>query len=261
MALVLSAYDVVVRVSALSAGIEAFARSAPNQTFCTDGSLARVSFMIAADRGVFLGGLKGMPEGSVASVDRHNSSTNAAWLEVGRNSGVDAVWIRGTPPGPLVVPVTWKPGELTFGTPEEMKEPLEYLGIEGSVEVYRDKRTGQKLYAGRTQPGVAPELAAQLEELRQEANGLIEPLMFKEGLGFLEKRRMKKGMNLLEQALASFPENWFARWTLGMCFRALAEHPRALLEFRRAYAANPQHPDVGRVTTGIPGRPTPPGHR
>ena len=144
MALVLTAFDLVVRTADLPAGIEAFAGAVPNGTFCSDGTLARASFMTADDREQFAAGL-GLPPAALARADKHRQASDAPWLECGRYAGTDAVWLRGGPREPLVVPVRWRPVAIAFQSAEEMQEHLEYLGRDGNVEVYRDRRTGQKV--------------------------------------------------------------------------------------------------------------------
>jgi tetratricopeptide (TPR) repeat protein len=250
VALVLSAYDLVVRVADLPGGIAAFSGVVPNSTFCTDGTLARASFMTTADRDRFAGTLQ-VPPAAVARADRHPFSTDAAWLECGRYSGTDAVWLRDAPREPLVVPVRWAPSEVVFGSAEEAKEQLEYLGNEGNLEVYRDKLTGQKVYTGRTQPSLAPDELERLERLRTSANELISPLITRpQKPGFFEKRRLKKGAGLLEEVLATVPDHWPTLWTLGMALRALGEEEAALPRFRRAYELNSGQLDVGREYAG-----------
>jgi tetratricopeptide (TPR) repeat protein len=251
MALVVSAYDLVVRVDALAKGIAAFAQRAPNNTFCSDGALARVSFMRDDDREQFASRLVDVPAAAIARIDRRDSRCDAAWLERGKYAGVEAVWLRNAPREPLVVPLHWKPGELAFATWDEMKEHLEYLGVEGNVEVYLDKRTGKRLYAGRTEPVIDRERAREIEKLRTEANELVGPfLLRRDKLGFFESRRVKKGIVLLEKIVGITPDDWSTRWMLGMCTRVVGEQVRALEHFRRAYAANPRHPDVGREYAG-----------
>jgi tetratricopeptide (TPR) repeat protein len=249
VAVVLSAYDLLVRADAIGSDTSAFAASVPNRTFCTDGRLARVSFMTEADRNHFLS-IARLTLGSFARADKRQESVDADWIEVGRHAGVVAAWLRGAPRDPLVVPVSWTPTEFEFGTWEDMKEHLEFLGVEGNVDVYLDKRTGKKLYTGRTRPSLPPQELARLEALRREGGGLVQPFLLRKDLGFFEKRRLKKGMALLEQVLAAIPDQWSACWLLGMSHRALAENDRALDHFRRAYTLNPEHPDVGREYAG-----------
>lgn len=254
MALVLSAYDVVVRVDALPEGVSAFARTVPNATFCTDGLIARASFMAAGDRDHFVSRLVGIQSDAIARVDRRLQTVDAAWLERGRHSGVEAVWLRGAPRDPLVVPLNWTPGELIFGTWDEMKEHLEFIGVEGNVEVYLDKRTGKKLYTGRSRPVLSPEQQASVARLRGESAEILKPLFpkifGKQALGFFEKRRLKTAVTILERLLEIATDDGAAHWTLGMIHRSGGEHGRALEHFRRAYEASPGHRDVGREYAG-----------
>lgn len=250
MALVLTAFDLVVRTADLPDGVAPFARAVPNRTFCTDGTLARASFMNAGDREHFAERLRILPT-ALARVDLHRRAADVPWLECGRYAGIDAVWLRGEPRDPLVVPVHWQPGEVNFTSAEEMQEHLEYLGREGDVEVYRDKRTGQKVYSGRTQPSLSPADQKRLEGLRVRANELVGPfLLRREKLGFFEKRTIRKGIALFEELLATIPDHWPTLWTLGMSLRALGEEEAALPRFRRAYELNPGQPDVGREYAG-----------
>lgn len=250
MALVLSAFDLVVRTADLPGGVAAFARAVPNATFCTDGILACASFMNAADREQFATSL-GLPPATLARADLHRRAADAPWLECGRYAGVDAVWLAGGPREPLVVPIRWQPGQLTFGSTEEMEEHLEYLGRDGNVEVYRDNRTGRKVYAGRTQPTITPAEQERLEALRTRANELVTPfLVRRQKPGFFEKRTIRKGVALLEEVLATVPDHWPTLWTLGMSLRALGEEEAALPRLRRAHELNPGHADVGREYAG-----------
>jgi tetratricopeptide (TPR) repeat protein len=205
--------------------------------------------MTEADRAHFLATAR-LPPGSYAHADKRTLTADAAWIEIGRHAGVDAAWLRGAPRDPLVVPVTWSPDELAFGTAEELQRDYEYVGTEGNVEVYRHKRTGQKVYTGRTRPALSPEDVARLDALRDEANKLLKPLLFKRQHGFFERRRLNKGIALLEQVTATVPDHGVSRWSLGLALRALGDQARALDELRLAYALCPALPDVGREYAG-----------
>lgn len=255
MPLIISAYDAVIRVDALRGSLEELALRVPNKTFCTDDAIARASFMNASDRDHFVRSLD-LPSDAVAYVDKHGSSPNASWLERGTHTGVDAVWLRGARSGPLVVPVSWSPArsELVFGTWEEVKEHLEYVGVEGNVEVYIDKRTGKKLYTGRTRPVLSPAQQDEVARLRGESAKLLQPLMPKilnqQVLGFFERRRRNAAAQILERILAIAPSDGGAHWTLGMLARSGDDPALALEHFRRAYESNPDNPDVGREYAG-----------
>jgi tetratricopeptide (TPR) repeat protein len=203
--------------------------------------------MTAGDREQFAAGL-GLPPAALGRADLHRQAVDAAWLECGRYAGTDAVWLRGGPREPLVVPVRWRPGAIAFHSGDDIDAHLEYLGRDGNVEVYRDRRTGQKIYAGRTQPPPpSPAEQERLEGLRVRANELVGPFLTRqEKPGFFEKRTIRKGVALFEEALAAVPDHWPMLWTLGMSLRALGEEEAALPRFRRAYELNPGQADVGR---------------
>lgn len=105
----------------------------------------------------------------------------------------------------------WSPADanLVFATSEELKEHLEFVGVEGNVEVYVDRRTGKKLYAGRTLPILAPDQEAEVARLRADGAELLKPIMGKilgrQELGFFERRKRKAAVELLEQLLAIAP--------------------------------------------------------
>ncbi len=74
--------------------------------------------------------------------------------------------------------MNWSPAQLTFATWEEMKEHPEYVGVEANVEVHIDKRTGKKLYTGRTRSTLSPAREEEVARLRSESAALLEPLTF-----------------------------------------------------------------------------------
>lgn len=249
MAVPLTAFDLLVKVEALSGGPRAFADTAPNRTFCTDGRLARLSFMAEADRRHFLA-TAGLSPAAFARADRHGPTVDADWVEVGRYGGIMAAWRRGEPQDPLVVPVTWTPADLEFGAVEDVAAHLERLGVDGNVEVYLDRRTGKKVYAGRTRPAMSPDEQARLEALHRDGADLVGPFLTRRDLGFFERRRVKKGIAKLTVVLAAVPDAWNACWMLGMSYRGLGDHAQALELLRRAYVINPQQVDVGREYAG-----------
>jgi len=246
VAVIIEAFDVVGLVEGPSSA--GFAELVPNSTFCTDGLLVRASFMAGEDRRDFVAKvLAALPSLTLAEVDAHFlKEPGEPWLGTGRYSGALAAWKRDGPPGPLVVPVYWRPG-VEFHSPEEAQH-LELIGREGAVEVYRDRRTGQKHY--RAQLGARPLPEAELvrlEAMRARGVELLGPLVKRrQKPGFFERRRMKKGLALLESVLEALPNHWAAAWTAGMGYRALGEHQRALAPFRQAYQVNSANPDVGR---------------
>src|SRR3954464_8240103 len=106
MALILSGYDLIVRISDLPGGLPSFGSSLPNVLFCSDRQIASASFMVETDCDEFAKRLQ-VPSTALARAYKHTLSVDVEWLECGRYAGVDAVWLRGVTPEPLVVPVAW----------------------------------------------------------------------------------------------------------------------------------------------------------
>ena len=76
--------------------------------------------------------------------------------------------------------------------------------------------------------------------------------------GFFLRRRLRKGLRLLDQVVAINPRNYAALWTGGMVARRLGDLEAALDRFRRAHALRPDQPDVAReaaITASHLGRP------
>lgn len=76
--------------------------------------------------------------------------------------------------------------------------------------------------------------------------------------GFFLRRRLRKGLRLLDQVAAINPRNYAALWTAGMTARRLGDLEGALGRFRRAHALRPDQPDVAReaaITASHLGRP------
>lgn len=76
--------------------------------------------------------------------------------------------------------------------------------------------------------------------------------------GFFLRRRLRKGLRLLDRIAAINPRNYAALWTAGMTCRRLGDLEGALDRFRRAHALRPDQPDVAReaaITASHLGRP------
>jgi len=100
-------------------------------------------------------------------------------------------------------------------------------------------------------PADSPPLHLQLhDELYNEALRILRPYMPGED-GITPRQpvvlaEIDKGRRLLARALDVVPDNWSALWVLGRACRVAGYRGEAYDAFRRAFAAKPDHPDVGR---------------
>lgn len=259
MAVVLEAWCVVARRAAversLPGGLAHWFEVAPNRTACADHSICAVAFMVREDAAAFLLQLDAMGVATERSGEYRDVALMSSqgpwehacsWLRVGRYAGVGAVWLDAADPEPLVVPLTWQPNGVFYLSPEESARRFKFLRVEGAIEVFVDTETGQQVYRSRTTP--RDDLDPEIEKRFQATVETINPLLTFDGrpkqLGFLERRRLAKGIRELEAIVSD--ERGRIWWFLGMARRAAADPTGAFEAFERAYRLHPEHPDVSR---------------
>jgi hypothetical protein len=135
-------------------GLAAFESNAPNGTFCTDGVISRVGFMVEADARTFINTLasQGMAS-SIAElhaeialfIQGHGFSHSCSWLQSGLFDGRPCVWLSGTDRGDLFIPKA----DLHTDVIGISDEEFESIGFKNKVQVYRHKKTGELRYVGR----------------------------------------------------------------------------------------------------------------
>lgn len=174
MAVLMEAISVVIRVETIQGkfpgGMSAFLAVVPNKTYCSDGELARVSFMVPQDVGAFVdrlesSGLRFLRAGSAADLavvdQRSGPTTPCAWLEFGHvnlsagGNRVAASRLKGSRSKQIATPPDWTyenslSASHTFVANEDISARLEFLRTENGIDVYLDKTTGKEVYAGRT---------------------------------------------------------------------------------------------------------------
>jgi hypothetical protein len=131
MSVLCEALSVLVRAATLDekypGGLAAYRSGVPNQTWCSDGKLTRVGFMLE-DVLSYLGVLRARSalvtdvNGrwiDVAVVDQFTGPTAPCnWVKFERHAQYSHAWRLGFPPGPLATPDHWVPGGLQFHSDE-----------------------------------------------------------------------------------------------------------------------------------------------
>ncbi|MFF4575680.1 hypothetical protein [Streptomyces sp. NPDC001410] len=173
MSVVIEALTVVVPQARVGAGypggLAGYQAHCPNATWRCDGLLTAISFMVPEDVEAFVLQTERMSRLSfrseqgtsvdIAVVDQHDGPTlPCPWLsfEV-RPEGYAVASLIGASPTALATPQGWtleQARTLTFRTPEQMDEELEWVREEGGVDVYVD-RQGREQYIGH--PTLRPE--------------------------------------------------------------------------------------------------------
>ena len=276
MAVSAIACSVVVRNATIEArfpgGMPAFTGSCPNQTFCTDGTISRVGFMVEKDARTFFNRLVGAglaPSSAEAAseialvLQGQRFVYPCDWLQLGLFDGRPAVWLAGTDRGSLFIPR----GDLNsdIGPPiPEFRESYELIGLKsnGKVEVYRHKTTGEVRYVGRPfhpvrkwwqfwkrlQPPSND--AYKHDQLYKAAYDLVQPYIQHQlhdaPLGNAAKKELRHACDMLARVLHFNPGNWAALWHFGIAKKCLRELEPAYSAFQRAYALEKANPNVGR---------------
>ena len=174
MPVLIEAISVVVRRDAIESkflgGWEAFMGWVANRTLCADADIARVGFMAPADVKHFVDelqtvGLTYLANGRAVDIvvadQQRGLAAPCDWAEVGRvesdslGGTVMACRFVGSTDSTLVTPDGWTferslSHQFTFAEQGRVPEYLDFVRSEGSVDVYRDLRTDELVYIGRT---------------------------------------------------------------------------------------------------------------
>lgn len=264
MAVLIEGFSVVVRNATLDArypgGVAGFRGDSPNATFCTDGTLSRVGFMARPDADAFVAGLaavgltpyrKEAAEDVVVVSQDEGPLQRCRWLEFGEYEGALIAWLVGHEAGELHATPGWSPGRaMTYLPAEEAAERLEFVRSEESVDIFRDRETGEEVFVGRT-TSVSDADRVRHDEIYKRACDLIQGLILThghdpDGLDAAERRRLDDAIPLLGEVAAINPGNWAAMWLLGKVYQRLGDIEASLDWFARAHRVNPDHEDVAR---------------
>ncbi|MBI1372924.1 MAG: hypothetical protein GC159_09210 [Phycisphaera sp.] len=178
MSVLIEGISVVVRMDSIldffRGGWEAFRGLVPNRTLCSDSELTRVGFMTPDDVEHFIKNLEEQgvvyreyedgPAVDMVVVDQQRGVIGQCdWIEYGhvpldstREKMVAACRLKGGASTSLMLPDGWAferslSNSFRFIPLSEASDYLEFVRHENGVDVYRDRRTGELVYAGRTQ--------------------------------------------------------------------------------------------------------------
>lgn len=259
MAVLVEAYCVIIQHSTLNAkypgGVEAYASSCPNGTYCSDQHLARVAFMARRDADLFVARLAvhnitpyraGHAEDVALVGQQEGAIVPCEWIQLGECGGARCAWLAGFPIGDLYTPQGWT-SKTSLGamSAPEIKERLELARRVGGVDVYRDKLTGQEYFVGRTE-SCSKEATVKHDQAFKRAGELSEELILLDNLDASAAVRLEKAAQLYEEAVSINPANWTAMWHLGKIYQSLEDDERALSWLARSHRVNPDQPEVAR---------------
>jgi len=241
-------------------GMPAFVRSCPNGTFCTDGTISRVGFMVQSDAHTFINRLRaaGLAPSSagvaseIALVEQGRGFLFPCnWLQFGLFDGHHSVWLAGGDRGRLFIPQFELQSSVASISADDLSEHFEFIGLKAKVEVYRHKTTGELQYVGRPfhpvrkwwqfwkrpQPQLAD--ADHHNQIYKTACDLIQSYVQHQledaPLDGSARKELQRGCEMLSRVLQSNPGNWRAMWFLGIAHKYLRKLEPAYNDFLRAY--------------------------
>ena len=251
-------FCLVVRVSALAerfpGGVTAFLAGGEELTACSDGKLARIAFMHRDDLARFGAELDEIGFGPSSERPADWACVSAAtgveagceWIDFGRYGGIEAAWLRGSNPEPLVIPPQWTTkAQLDNGID---RSRLRFVSRDGAVETWEHIDTGARHYITRHDDPSSrdPAVQAKLEARYEAGVALIVPSFELSSHpdprpGFITRFRLKRGLRKLESLVRDAPNSSNAHWFIGIARRILGEPEAAYAAFRRAYLIAPNY--------------------
>ena len=240
-------------VDADGLSIEDLTALVPNATTLIDDDLWRCSFMAESDAAAFLGRMQDAgfnisegPNSDFVLVNEFDLEVTpyCEWIEVAQYEKGVIAWKSGTVPKTIVARQDWTPEKgsgLTFGDRHKM-DGLEFVRLDGSVEVYRDKATGELVYIGRTETPV--------EALYETSAKLILQHSTEQGRPPLRgklKQEILASVNCLESVVSHHPDFWRAHYFIGKGYESVGELDKAQSAFQTAYVLDPEGENVCRA--------------
>jgi tetratricopeptide (TPR) repeat protein len=257
MAVTIEGYSVVVPQDRIRPLLEQKAVEIPNRTALGDPDVWRCCFMDESDAMNFIRSLEKLglnasqgPDPDVVLVSEFDCSIHpyCEWLLTARWEKAVIAWKAGTRPESVFAKEGWDPktgSGLSFAD-SSSQQHLEFLRLEGNIEVYLNKKTGKEMYVGRT--------SAPAEALFKTASQVVLKYLVTAGerpLTGKAANEVATAVEMLEKVTAAAPDFWNAHWFLGKGQLALGNLERAYRSFRRAFDLERNVETVPRELAGV----------
>ncbi|QDU54276.1 tetratricopeptide repeat protein [Aeoliella mucimassa] len=257
MALPIEGYTVVLLKQRVAALLEQGKITPPNSTVLQDEHLWRCSFMAEQDAIDFVEQLAALelnttqgpdPDVVLASEFDQSVAPYCEWLQLATWEQAIIAWRAGTKPDSVTAREGWDPKKgsgLTYGTQYDI-EKLEFVRLEGNIEVYRDKESGKLLYIGRQTPSLQAVLKSASEFIGQH---MIQP--GRRPLTGELHTKMSQVVEQLESIREKHRDKWNLHWMLGKGYQSLGNNAQAYKSFRTALELNNNEEAILRELAGL----------
>ena len=259
MAIAIEGFSVVVlrdrADDAIDGGVEILSTTTPNGTAIMDDDLWRCSFMVMDDAMRFMEELTSAglqvqrgpdPDAVIVSEFEETVEPYCEWLKIAKwEQGVIA-WLDGTDPKTLIAREGWSPKRGSGLVYQKNRmEKLEFLRIDGNVEVYRDKETGEELYIGRTE--LSPEAVYQVAS-RVIVDNIISP--GHPPITGPVADEVHKAIGDLEKLASDHSGFWRVHWCIGKGRQSLGQLEEAYTAFKVAWTLDQENEAIPRELAG-----------
>lgn len=257
MAIPIEGYSVVAQKTRIHHLLESGAIVPPNGTVLADDELWCCCFMAESDAVTFLQSLEKLglnvscgPDSDLVLVHELDRSIEpyCEWLLTAPWEKAVIAWKAGTEPKTIVAREGWDPkvgSGLSFFDRSSM-EHLEFVRLEGKVEVYRDKNTGKEFFIGRTSP--------PLEAMFTTATQIISKHFVPVGgppVRGKDAEEVRQAIAQLEEVIAHCPDSWKALLCHGKAQSVVGNPELAYRSFRRAYELEKNVEAIVRELAGV----------
>ncbi|MEO1528423.1 MAG: hypothetical protein AAFX06_23620 [Planctomycetota bacterium] len=228
----------------------------PSGRHIADDHLWRCSFMTEADARRFLKQLDDAglntsqgPDSDVVIVDEFKQEVEpyCEWIQLAPWEKAVLAWKVGTDPKKLIAHEGFDPkvgSGLIFR--DRDSEDLEFLRLDGNIEVYFDKKLGKEVYIGHSSPPVEATFKHSCDVIRQHFRTAGENPLVGEDAEHVDQATKALGLLLEEH-----PNWWQALFFQGKGLIALGKHREAFLALSRAFDIEKDVEPIPRELGGV----------
>ncbi|MEL7499507.1 MAG: tetratricopeptide repeat protein [Planctomycetota bacterium] len=241
MSVTIEGYTVVVKKELIIDLLEDGTIVPPNGMHLGDPHVWRCSFMAEADAEKFLGQIAELaelnvtqgpdPDGVIVSEFKREVHPYCEWLQTATWEKAVIAWKVGTDPTKLFAREGFDPkvgSGLTMHV-ENAMEDLEFVRLEGNIEVYFNNKLGKEVYLARTTPSPEARFKSACDVIRDQFRVAGETKL--EGA---EATEVEAAVETLDSLIEEFPDWWQALFFHGKGMMALGKLEQAYHSLSRA---------------------------
>ena len=254
MAVPIEAYSVVAQKDRVLEFLDSEQIQPPNNSAVADDHIWACSFMAHGDALAFIGKLQALglnttqgPDSDVVVVNEFDQAIDpyCEWLQMAQWDKAWIAWLVGTEPKSVIAKEGWDPS-VGSGLSFSDGSDIEFVRMEGNVEVHRNKETGQEVYVGRTETPVEVLYKTAGKTIAEHMRTAGEPLLEGESL-----KAVRQAVSDMSHVCEHPDASWQAWWLLGKGQVSIGQYELAYQSFSKAYAIEQSQTAIPREWGGV----------